>query len=199
MLMARYMNIHISLSVFISSLSFLLVSNMSRVPILFFHRFFVFPKKLKVLYYVKQFGFFFLQICKVWKLHIIWYIQRVVSWLVFDSPVWQNLSWYMVVCQPKGRLTLVIWILDILRQIMLSAEMHFTRTVGFTLQNHGGMEDILRKTQNPQVMEFIEWIRRNRKMCTQPSDRISKRILTPQPKGKKNSRRPLQGQKNYLL
>lgn len=42
MLVARCMNIHISLSVFIYNLSFLLVANMSRVPILFFHSFLFF-------------------------------------------------------------------------------------------------------------------------------------------------------------
>jgi hypothetical protein len=85
---------------------------------------------------------------------------------------------------------------------LISAEMRFLRrTAGYTRWGHKRNEDILTELQMSQITEFIYQYRKNCKehVDRMSSDRIPKMILKYQPKGKRNSGRPLKRWKDSVL
>jgi hypothetical protein len=86
-------------------------------------------------------------------------------------------------------------------QRLISAEMCFLRTAGYTCWDHKRNEDILTELQMSQITEFMYEYRKNWKehVDRMSSDRIPKMILKYQPKGKTNLGRPLKRWKDSVL
>jgi hypothetical protein len=78
---------------------------------------------------------------------------------------------------------------------LISAEMCFMRTAGYTHWDHKRNEDILTELQMSQITEFTYQYRKNWKEHVERMsyDRIPKMILKYQPRGKRNVGRPLKG------
>jgi hypothetical protein len=88
-----------------------------------------------------------------------------------------------------------------MREDLISAEMRFLRTAGYTRWAHKSNENILTELQISQIKEFIYQYRTNWKehVDKMSSDRIPKMILKYQPKGKINVGRPLKTWKDSVL
>jgi hypothetical protein len=84
---------------------------------------------------------------------------------------------------------------------LISAEIRFPRTAGYTRWDHKRNEDILTELQMSQITEFIYQYKKNWKehVDRMSSDRIQKMILKYQPKGKRNLGRPLKRRKDSVL